>query len=225
MLELLPHPSPARRLRDALDPSGTLVTSFVPPGYAFYARILNPVVLASSGERIPWTAAAASMGAPVHPWMQWDETVIAAASQLPHTWLEPAMGDPDPRVARALVDVLTRHTSTPGNCYFAHWDGYGGPHGFADRIVTLPPDRDMLTYSGTLEDGAHALGEESTGVGQGRRAARWWPEDLAWCVGQDIYARSLLVGCSAPALKDLFAHPDLDIMSIREHDSVLPEDF
>jgi len=29
----------------------------------------------------------------------------------------------------ALIDVLGRHTTTPGDCFFALWDGYGDIHG------------------------------------------------------------------------------------------------
>lgn len=225
MLKLLDDPTPARRLRDTLEPSGSLVSSYVPAGFAFYARILNPVVVEWSAERIPWTTAAASLGAPLHPWMQWDEVALAAGPGLPGDWSEPAMGDPDESVARALVEVLTRHTSTPAKCYFAHWEGYGGPPVHDDRRVVFPPDRAMLSYSGPLDAGACVIGGDSLGPGPGRRAERWWPEDLGWCVGQDIYARSLLVGCSAAALQDLFSHPALDIISVRATDAVLAEDF
>ncbi|WP_456698727.1 hypothetical protein [Aeromicrobium sp. P5_D10] len=37
----------------------------------------------------------------------------------------------------ALIDVLGRHTTTPGECYFALWEGYGDIHGGeATRFLT-----------------------------------------------------------------------------------------
>ncbi|MET0766030.1 MAG: hypothetical protein ABWY50_00145 [Aeromicrobium sp.] len=38
-------------------------------------------------------------------------------------------GHLDDSLLAALVDVLARHTSTPADCFFALWEGYGDIHG------------------------------------------------------------------------------------------------
>lgn len=52
----------------------------------------------------------------------------------------------------------------------------------------------------------------------------WWLDDLQWCVGQDIYARSLIVGTDLATAGRILSAPDLDAYVVRESDSVLPED-
>lgn len=224
MASWLQDPSPAFWLRDSLDPAGRTVTSFVPAGYEGYVRVLNPVVvdrLDGVPDRIKWSTAAASVAAPVHAWMQWDETVVAAEGHLPERWAEPAMGDLNPMVAATLAEVLGRHTTTPDSCFFAAWEGYGDPAAHEGLLVTFPPGRRMKIHAGPVQDGTHSLGEGLFG----RCPLRWWPEDRAWCVGQDIYARSVFIAAGKDCIKDLFAHPGLDTHSIRPTDPVYPEDF
>ncbi|MGN5732154.1 hypothetical protein [Arthrobacter psychrochitiniphilus] len=237
-----PDATPGFWLRDGLDPEGNTVAGFVPAGYPFYARILNPVGVEGFGSeprRLAWSEAAASVGAPVYPWMQWHETVLAAGGALPREWTSPAMGDLDQVRARALAEVLEQHTRTANECFFAQWDGYA-PVAGNNALVKFPLDREMKILAGPLSDGAQPTGgpgssgyydtpgssgmEHPSSAHGGRRPLYWWPQDRAWCMGQDIYARSVLLGVSGPCLKDLFAHPDLDIFSVRLSDAVYPED-
>jgi hypothetical protein len=53
----------------------------------------------------------------------------------------------------------------------------------------------------------------------------WWPSDLRWFVGQDIYARSLLVGCSDSTAQAILADPSLDAYAVKASDKVLTEEF
>lgn len=50
---------------------------------------------------------------------------------------EPAEGDLDDTALLPLLGVLERHTSTPQDCFFALWDGYGDVHG--GSAVFVPP--------------------------------------------------------------------------------------
>lgn len=200
------------------------MASYVPAGYEGYVRALNPVLverLDGPCERIKWRTAAASVAAPVYSWMQWDESVVAAEGHLPERWAEPAMGDLDTTVATALAEVLAGHTGTPDSCFFATWEGYGDVVGNEDLLVSFPPDRRMKIYSGPVQAGAQTLEAGRFG----RRPLRWWPKDRSWCVGQDIYARSVFIAAGSDCIKALFAHPCLDIHSISPTHSVLPEDY
>jgi len=49
-------------------------------------------------------------------------------------------GDLPEAVLRLLTTVLARHTSTPEDCFFALWDGYGDLHG-SPAVGVLPSSR------------------------------------------------------------------------------------
>lgn len=46
----------------------------------------------------------------------------------------------DDEQLRMLVDVLATHTTTPVDCYFCLWDGYGQIHGGASMSVLVASD-------------------------------------------------------------------------------------
>jgi hypothetical protein len=62
-------------------------------------------------------------------------------------------------LVRGALDVLARHTATPGDCFFCLWDGWGSAvHGgdglrIADIGPTVPiPYRDCFLFRGPLAD-------------------------------------------------------------------------
>lgn len=81
----------------------------------------------------------------------------------------------------------------------------------------------MALYSGTLID------EEDSAVAPvtdtGRVLMCSWPKNLECRIGQDIYARSLIVGCDLATAGRILAAPDLDSYLIRESDMVPSEDY
>ena len=117
--------------------------------------------------------------------------VSAAGAAVP----EP-MGTVDPAVAAALADILRGSTATPETCYFALWEGYADEYQ-GQPTVTLPPDRGMHLFAGSVNDASRQLGD--------RLPMRWWPDDHAWCVGGYMYGRSLYVGGSAEVTAAILA--------------------
>ena len=80
--------------------------------------------------------------------MQWDELKAHLDAVLPAGNAEPAMGDPHPSLARALIREL--HVDE-GRHYFASWTGYA--EGSAPPIIDFPPSRrEMALYAGVLID-------------------------------------------------------------------------
>lgn len=81
----------------------------------------------------------------------------------------------------------------------------------------------MVLYSGKLVD------EKGTAIvpitDSGRVPMYGWPDDLHWCIGQDIDARSLIIGWDIATAGKILADPELDAYIIRETHTVLPEDF
>jgi hypothetical protein len=201
----------------SLDRDGQQVTAFVPPGYERYVRVLNPIEVAP-GSIVMWSDVVKRGGLQTSPWMQWDEVTVSSEA-MPANNSQPDMGNPHPNLAKALIRVLDIDSSRYN---FATWEGYAGEDGKA-VVEFSPADRGMALYSGMLVD------EKGSAVvpitHSGRVPMYWWPDDLHWCIGQDIYARSLIIGCDLAIAGRILADPELDAYLIRETDTVLPEDF
>jgi hypothetical protein len=208
----------AEPLAALLDRTGNLVTSVVPPGYERYVRILNPVEF-GNGSVMLWSDIVERNGLEPSPWMQWDELKAHLGTALSPDNAEPAMGDPHPSLATALIRKLQVNE---GRYYFASWIGYAEANSEA-TIVFSPSRREMALYSGVLIDGTGSAVVPVTDAG--RVPMYWWPKDLRWCVGQDLYARSLIVGCDLATAGGILAASDLDSYLIRESDMVTSEDF
>lgn len=207
----------AEPLARALDRTGQRVTSLVPPYYERYVRILNPIET-EKGSIVMWSDVVNRAGLETSPWMQWDE-LAARPEALPANNAQPDMGNPHPAVAKALIRVLDVGSK---RFYFATWEGYAEENSKA-VVHFSPQDRGMVLYSGKLVDDNGAPVVPITD--SGRVPMYWWPDDLRWCVGQDIYARSLIIGCDLATAGKILGHPDLDAYLVRETDTVTPEDY
>lgn len=128
-----------------------------------------------------------------------------------------------------LTDSLRRHTSTPEQCWFCLWDGYGYLHGPpsvaylyawpADvpeeerRPPPRPPTprlqksrvrlpyRDYLLFTGPVKKGA--------GWQDGPNL--WWPDDRAWCVASEIDLDYTLVGGTSALCGELISRGALEV--------------
>lgn len=82
--------------------------------------------------------------------------------------------------------------------------------------MTLPPDRTFFLFTGALL---------TTKLPQGLRLPlRWWPADHAWCVGNDIYARSVFVGGASDVIEAILHAPRLEAFEVEASSRVSPED-
>jgi hypothetical protein len=120
----------------------------------------------------------------------------------------------------ALIQVLARHTRTPGDCWFGVWDGYGflqGPPAFArlqprtgepvgtqvarPSIATprIMVNKRALVFYRDAIDGARALSEF------GQSPNLWWPGDRAWCVATDIDLQTTHIGGTGALVEALLA--------------------
>ncbi|MFI9150123.1 hypothetical protein [Streptomyces sp. NPDC053367] len=231
-------PAPERygRLRvraDDLGPAGWLakepggqgamgtVAGVAAPGFAAYARVLHPAQL--DGRPVRWDTVAAAYGRRVGALTDWHEVLgvdrdhpHAGADGLPGVWDEQAWEGPTPPVvAQALIPVLARHTSTPQQCWFGLWDGYG--QWDWDGVPTFPtPGRDEVLLSGALADAVSpvSMGEFA------ELPDLWWPQDRAWCVGGDVDLVSTYVGGTPELVADLLASPGLEAHPVGPDDRV-----
>ncbi|MFC9392915.1 hypothetical protein ACFTWS_07110 [Streptomyces sp. NPDC057027] len=215
--------APARRLTERHPGHGDFgtVAGVAAPGFPAYARVLHPAGLDERPVR--WETVAAAYDRKTGPLTNWHEVIGAepfyqnlAEYGLPGVWDEhPAEGPTPGGVARALIPVLARHTSTPERCWYGLWDGYG--RWDWDGIPTFPtPERDEVLLSGTLAD---AVSPELLDP-FAELPDLWWPQDRAWCVGGDVDLVSTYVGGSEELIAELLDAPGLEAHPVRASDRV-----
>jgi hypothetical protein len=210
---------PAELVANLLDATGDRVTSVIPAGYESYLRVLNPIEL-RDGTTAPWTEIAKRNGVRPSALMQWPELEAVEGFAVPEGyWRQPDMGNPPVDLVMRLIEALQPDQRIH---YFASWAGYAGEL-HEPTVMFSPYQREMVLYSGALVDehGAPLLPTTETG----RVPMYWWPTDLRWFVGQDIYARSLFVGCGHGTARTILEDPDLDAYLISPSDAVRNEEF
>lgn len=224
------------------------ITTVVPCGFDAYVRVLHPVDV--DGKRIVrWRNVAAATGRTLHPLVQWWRLIDAEDSNNPQSELwdgdEPDVGSIDQPDNQRLLDVLTHHTNSPANVYFALWDGWGflragatahyftGVRRFfshpvpvapmASRLIDGPrlrhPGRDYVVLSGSLSEASKI--PDIVGARPWRPSANLvWPQDRSWCVATEVDFDSTLVGCSREAAKEILVCGDLEAFPINPDDSL-----
>jgi hypothetical protein len=177
------------------------------PGMMAYARVLNPARRRDADIR--WD----EIGAPqVDSTTQWPEIAAAGHVDSRDPW-EPYSGTVDAAVANRLAQLLATRTTTPDECFFLVWDGYGGLRPEVRTAATVevaPHSRRMHILSGRVTDATQSIETVPSGHPLGRSPMWWIPGDGAWCVGNDIYGRSVFVGGTAEAVSAIVADPLLE---------------
>ncbi len=243
-------------IRPRID-SASSVGWVVPTGFDAYARVLHPVEEAYTGELITWAHVAAETGRTVHPLVQWHRLVGSDdyVDRRDADWDRgaPRTGHLHPTALGALLRPLVEHTTTPDDCWFCLWEGYGvinPPPG--SRAVTtswtgssplpetavapsvVPEDvvrgarigflqRDYLLLHGPAAS-ARFLGEQVTPDWFLPQSPNlFWPDDHAWCVGSDIDLDSTLIGGSAALIDQLIDSDELEVWRVHPEDVVHSE--
>ncbi|WP_072803134.1 hypothetical protein [Rhodococcoides yunnanense] len=119
-----------------------------------------------------------------------------------------------------VLDILSRYTRTPDDCYFCMWAGWGSiavdsPPNFAF------PNRDYWMLHGTLAD---------YGDWNSDNPARWpygdapdpafiWPADRAWCVTNDVDPHFATIGAESAAIEEIVTDQRIDaVLDNPEHE-------
>lgn len=154
-----------------------------------------------------------------------------------------ALDEPD---SQALLDLLSGHTGTPDDAYFALWEGSGhfndkngimyraedaGSSVTRDRRVTITatrlasgprlhhPGRNYVVLEGALAEACAIV--DLVGARPSALSGNLiWPADHAWCVGTEVDFDSTLVGCSRTAAEEILACQELEAVSVGPHDSL-----
>jgi hypothetical protein len=198
------------------------VAAFVPARFAAFGRVLHPAVRYAGDDdvEVPWAEVAAANAAAAHPLMQWPAITggwefVAEEDQSPLWDDSPAEGHLPSTVAARLAAVLRRHTTTPDDCWFGVWQGWGGAPVPA-TVLRLPGGREQLLVRGPVELAAANMAAEPAE----QSANLWWPADRAWCVATDVDLMSTYVGGSAACLAELAGTEGLEVVPAQPGDSV-----
>jgi hypothetical protein len=228
------------------------VGSVIPTGFAAYARILHPA--GRPGDPHPvevrWSEVAAWSGKTIHPEVQFHAIAEPARTDQhaasPWTY-EPRDGVLSNVQMRALASLLAAHTTSPDQCWFCLWEGYGylNPGGMAPftavavraawplRWLRLHAARRRLRrrklrpVSGRRvtpnQARAYLLfrGSLSDAAGWEDGPNLWWPEDRAWCVASEIDHGYSYVAGSSELISELLAHPDLEAVPAKITDGTV----
>lgn len=109
------------------------------------------------------------------------------------------------------VEVLSRYTTTPDECYFCLWEGWG-----TTTINSAPnfaiPNRVYWLFRGTLADYAHWNSDDTARwpYGDSPDPAFIWPADRAWCITNDVDPHFATIGASANAIDRIVADQRID---------------
>jgi hypothetical protein len=150
----------------------------------------------------------------------------------------PEVGSLPLQYLEPLVDLLSRHTSTPDRVWFGVWDGFGGlkirPGGTAvltwgrpkpkPRPVRRPPPAptfELPNRAYYLLSGPLTGVRESMCEGQRWQSANlWWPDDRSWCIVTEIDLEWTYVSGDMVMIQALLDHPFLEALPIQITDRV-----
>ncbi len=149
---------------------------------------------------------------------------------------------------RVVLESLTRHTSTPDDCYFCLWDGWADIEGgdgarvldvrqgttskgpliapaFPPSVLEGPkvvvPNREYYLFRGSIGDFGD-WGAAEMWPGQPRLEmpdpAFIWPEDHAWCIANDVDPHWAGIAADVSAIDQLVADPRLDVVPADPHE-------
>jgi hypothetical protein len=194
-----------------LRPFADGIGSLVPRVFEAYARLLHP----AEGERdspIRWSAVAAWSGGVVHALAEFEPMARPrgpAPSARPYV-KPPADGRLAPATLAALCDVLADHTTTPDQCYFGVWEGYGWIPQAARSAARLElPERTHLMFRGPLSRVAD-IGSHLGGWFRQESPSIIFPADRSWFTATDVDLDSTFVGGSRDLIGALLGDDRLE---------------
>jgi hypothetical protein len=192
-----------------------VVGGLVPPVFAAYARVFHPAARYHGlhDVDVSWTEVAAANRTVTHPAMEWGSITGAMeffteADQSPLWDGAPAMGHLPESVAVRLADVLARHTTTPEDCWFGVWSGFGSI--VSDQPTLSLPGREHWLLRGPVGLAAANLAPEPAE----QSANLWWPADRAWFVGTDIDLVTTYVGGSRACIDDVLGAEGIEVAEV-----------
>src|ERR1700728_1403241 len=121
--------SRAEWIRPRLHEFGHDIGAAVPDGFEAYCRIFHPIDEGHGEPAKSWAEVAATHGRIAHPGMQLHKINRPVGVEMPDGYVMdngPDWGSCPLALRVALAGVLRDATTTPQQCWFCVWDGWGG---------------------------------------------------------------------------------------------------
>ena len=203
-------------------PHDNVVTSWVPTGFAAYARVLHEVDgYDGPSPVVRWGDVARWSGVVLAPTTQWiDVALPEILPPMPPPWRnqgprEGWLSRVDTAALAAVLDPSGRARS-----FFGVWSGYGPlidvrdslsndappPARYAPQPTLELPWRDYQLYDGTSTGASSFI----AAGGRFQSASIWWAADRSWFVASEIDLTATYVGASRDIIGRLLDDPRLE---------------
>lgn len=210
-LALASGPDAGFWIADGLRRGAFDVGGLVPPVLDAFARVFHPVYLHDGDDwtRVNWGTIAQQHGTTAHAAMSWQ--TITGTHRPGNDPEEGSLPRPE---ASVLARILRHHTTTPDECWFAIWDGYGDEGRPPAGIELLDASRNMVVLHGPITAAEARFGAAPHHSGGGYSANLWWPNDHTWCVATDIDHKSTYVGGNSACIDAILTDPRLEAFPV-----------
>jgi hypothetical protein len=199
---------------------GESVLSLVPACFSEYLRVFHPAYRSAGSDRVAvaWAEIASANGMRMHCGVQLGS--ITGSER--YEWegqpgvfdQPPETGNIPPELLDPLLRVLARHTSTPGTCYFAVWDGWAWlPPEVRSAPTFSVPQRTYHLLTGPVE-AVRELADALQPLGAPRSPNLWWPQDHAWCVATEVDLKTTYIGADRPCAEELISLPSIEAATV-----------
>ncbi|HHY82776.1 MAG TPA: hypothetical protein GX505_08880 [Clostridiales bacterium] len=183
--------------------------AIIPRGFAAYTRLFHPAYLEDEDREITWSEITKYTGRTPHSQMQWHTIANFNNSDKCLKGLTaPYTGRLPERQAKILKEILRKYTSTPDNCYFAIWDGWGFPE--LEKLTNKTarfhlPDRSYYLIKGRIDTAS--IQTPSVPI---QAAGIWWPADRAWCAATEVDMMWTYIGGTEDCINEILADNRLE---------------
>ena len=196
-------------LRETLKSSALTVASLVPGTFEAYCRVLHPFHQQRDDMAAPprWRALAHDLNFTL------DDTaaLFDVRESLAMGYYVEA-GSLSAEHTAVVIERLEPATSTPQECTFAVWDGYGNSRQARPTATELIlPGRRYYAWPGSITEAAVTT-SQSASIWRG--ANLWWPRDHAWCVASDVDFIWTYIGGSALLIDALLSDERIDSVRV-----------
>ncbi|HUQ45942.1 MAG TPA: hypothetical protein VM033_04790 [Gemmatimonadaceae bacterium] len=183
----------------------TSVASVLPGHFPAYARVYHPFDngVGSPMAALTWRELAALTGCELRDPATAEEFALRGVPNA-----QARVGTLPPALIEALIEPLSKATTTPEQCLFATWEGFGAsavPPTLTPRLEL--PHRAYHVFAGPI---AAAHTSYSAIAFHHQSANLWWPADQAWCVATEIDFAWTYVGGPRAAIDAVLADPRLE---------------
>jgi hypothetical protein len=203
------------------------ISSLVPADYRAHGRILHRAW--SSSRNVRWGEIASRTGQTMLAETRYNELVgwhpDSHHQSPPSPWGQPNPGSLLRDECAAVGEVLAGYTTTPDECWFCLWDGYGTGWPVLNRLGERAPRVGLEHRNCFLFRGPVSAGTAFRSKAWFQSPTLWWPTDRAWCVASELDIFSTYVAGTPASLRALMGHPSLEVLECTAEQEIDPSPY